>query len=123
MIIKLTFKDNDFTHILEDYTNKIFDITYFNSISEFTEFKNNIKKYENDILTRTEIQELKEMLEKQIRKNCKKYLEKQNSSDYLIRALEVKIVKAIEDKWHNGEVVYYFTSNMKYLTMLGAFKI
>ena len=68
-------------------------------------------------MTRTEIQELKEMLEKQIRKNCKKYLEKQNSSDYLIRALEVKIVKAIEDKWHNGEVVYYFTSNMKYLTM------
>ena len=117
MIIKLTFKDNDFTHILEDYTNKIFDITYFNSITEFAEFKNNIKKYENDILTRTEIQELKEMLEKQIRKNCKKYLEKQNSSDYLIRALEVKIVKAIEDKWHNGEVVYYFTSNMKYLTM------
>ena len=117
MIIKLTFKDNDFTHILEDYTNKIFDITYFNSISEFTEFKNNIKKYENDILTRTEIQELKEMLEKQIRKNCKKYLEKQNSSDYLMKNLEVKIVKAIEDKWHNGEVVYYFTSNMKYLTM------
>ena len=117
MIIKLTFKDNDFTPVLEDYTNKIFDITYFDSISEFIEFKDNIRKYENDILTRTEIQELKEMLEKKIRKNCKKYLEKQNSSDYLMKNLEVKIVKAIEDKWHNGEVVYYITSNMKYLTM------
>lgn len=117
MIIKLTFNDNDFTHILEDYADKIFDITYFDSINQFSEFKSNIYKLENDILTRTERQRLKETIENQIRTNCKKYLKKQNSSDYLIKSLEIKIVENIKDKWQNGEVVYYITSNMKYLVM------
>ena len=59
MIIKLTFKDNDFTPLLENYTNKIFDIGYYNSINEYSEFKRKIYKYESDNLSEKEKQQLK----------------------------------------------------------------
>ena len=117
MIIKLTFNDNDFTPLLETYTSKIFDIGYYNSINEYSEFKRKIYKYENDNLSEKEKQKLKKLIENQIRTNCKKYLKKQNSSDYLIKSLEIKIIETIADKWQNNEVVYYITSNMKYLVM------
>ena len=40
-----------------------------------------------------------------------------DSRPYILKNIKIKIVHSITDKWHNGEVVYYFTSNMKYITM------
>ena len=117
MIIKLTFKDNDFTPLLENYTSKIFDIGYYNSINEYSEFKRNIYKYENDNLSEKEKQKLKKLIENQLTINCRKYISPHKKAEYLIKSLEIKIIETIADKWQNNEVVYYITSNMKYLVM------
>ena len=117
MIIKLTFNNNDFTPLLETYTSKIFDIGYYNSINEYSEFKRNIYKYENDNLSEKEKQKLKKLIENQLIINCRKYISSHKKSEYLIKSLEIKIVETITDKWQNNEVVYYITSNMKYLVM------
>ena len=117
MIIKLTFKDNDFTPLLENYTNKIFDIGYYNSINEYSEFKRKIYKYESDNLSEKEKQQLKKQIENQLIINCRKYISSHKKAEYLIKSLEIKIVETITDKWQNNEVVYYITSNLKYLVM------
>ena len=117
MIIKLTFKDNDFTPLLENYTSKIFDIGYYNSINEYSEFKRKIYKYENDNLSEKEKQQLKKLIENQLIINCRKYISTHKEAEYLIKSLEIKIVETIEDKWQNNEVVYFITSNLKYLVM------
>ena len=117
MIIKLTFKDNDFTPLLETYASKIFDISYYNSINEYSEFKRKIYKYENDNLSEKEKQKLKKLIEKQLIINCRKYISSHKKAEYLTKSLEIKIIETIADKWQNNEVVYYITSNMKYLVM------
>lgn len=117
MIIKLTFNDNDFTPLLETYTSKIFDIGYYNSINEYSEFKRNIYKYENDNLSEKEKQKLKKLIENQLTINCRKYISPHKKAEYLIKSLEIKIIETIADKWQNNEVVYFITSNMKYLVM------
>ena len=111
------FKDNDFTPLLENYTSKIFDIGYYNSINEYSEFKRKIYKYENDNLSEKEKQQLKKLIENQLIINCRKYISSHKKAEYLIKSLEIKIVETIEDKWQNNEVVYYITSNLKYLVM------
>ena len=117
MIIKLTFNDNDFTPLLETYTSKIFDIGYYNSINEYTEFKRNIYKYENDNISEKEKQKLKKLIENLLTINCRKYISSHKKAEYLTKALEIKIVETITDKWQNNEVVYFITSNLKYLVM------
>ena len=117
MIIKLTFNDNDYTPLLETYTSKIFDIGYYKNINEYSEFKRNIYKYENDNLSEKEKQKLKKLIENQLTINCRKYISPHKKAEYLIKSLEIKIIETIADKWQNNEVVYYITSNMKYLVM------
>lgn len=136
MIIKYTFKNNDYTQIIEKHLEEYgpFLITLHKTIDDSIDFKNNVMRYDEMAVTNPEKKELKQKLIRTIKQAFKKYInsirpnskwqtdglnaeELNNSKQYIIENIKIDIVNSISDKWQNGEVVYYFTSNQKYLTM------
>ena len=136
MIIEYTLKDNDYTQVIEQYLEEYgpFLAIFFNTIDEHIEFKKDIARYETLKNNSPEQKELKTKLNKILKQKFKAYInsiaENSNwntvaitakelieSRPYILKNIKIKIVHSITDKWQNGEVVYYFTSNMKYITM------
>ena len=136
MIIKYTFKDNDYTQIIEKHLDEFgpFLAMSYNTISEHKEFIENVRKYNEMSINNTERKELKQKLVKTIKQAFKNYINSikpnsnwqtdginaedlNDSKQYIFENIKIDIVNSISDKWQNGEVVYYFTSNQKYLTM------
>ena len=135
MIIKYTLNDNDFTQVIEQHLEEYGPfLGTLNTIDENIEFKDNIMKYDEMSKDDLERKALKQKLIKTIKQKFKDYInsiqpnsnwhtdgfnakELIESKSYILRNIRINIVNSISDKWQNGEVVYYFTSNMKYLTM------
>lgn len=136
MIIKYTLNDNDFTQVIEKHLEEYgpFLATLHRTIDDSIEFNDNVRKYDEMSKDNPERKELKQKLVKTIKQRFKDYINsiKQNSNwqtdgmnaedlidskQYIFENIRVNIVNSISDKWQNGEVVYYFTSNQKYLTM------
>ena len=132
MIIRMTVEDNDFTEMLEDFANDLVKLF-------FQETKYN---YENDYnpeilhqLIKTEemirqtlwaesmseiIEEGKTLLEARLYIMWGRYVDsgeqEDRIKDYLKRDFKVDISFNFEDKWENGEAVYYFTHAGKWIS-------
>lgn len=144
MIIRTTFNDNDYTHLLEKYWDRfLFDNCY----SALEELRNKdddesvnlwvtkhkkieslIEKsiYHDDKMTSSDISEFENLIKESIIAYVDKiYLgsDVYNADEYLNilehfeESINVNIKKQIEDKDENGEVVYYLTKSQKYITM------
>lgn len=136
MIIKYTLNDNDFTQVIEMHLDEFgpFQATLYKTIEEHIEFQNNVRKYDEMSANDLERKELKQKLEKTIIQVFKNYINSikpnsnwqtdrinaedlNDSKQYIFEHIKINIISFVSDKWQNGEVVYYFTSNQKYLTM------
>lgn len=144
MIIKYTFNDNDFTQVIEKYLEEFgpfyaFNYNMYNGLDEFkkllSQYDDYMDKYSEDKeLTKEEFNKLKNKLLIILKDNFTNYINNirinsnwhtdgldaidlQNSKNYILKNIKIKIVKSIPDQWENGEVVYYITSNQKYITM------
>lgn len=136
MIIKYTFKDNDYTQIIEKHLEEYgpYFAMLYDTIREHREFIDSVRKYNEMSITNPEKKELKQKLIRIIKQAFKNYInsiqpnskwqtdgfnaeELNKSKQYIFENIKIDIVNSISDKWQNGEVVYYFTSNQKYLTM------
>lgn len=144
MIIKYTFNDNDYTQVIEKYLEEFGPFYSFNysNYKELDEFKKLLRQYddymdkynEDKELTKEEFKKVKLELHDILLSNFVEYIRKiksnsswhtegmnaedlQESKEYIFRNIKIYIVKSIPDQWENGEVVYYITSNQKYITM------
>lgn len=144
MIIKYTFNDNDFTQVIEKYLEEFgpfyaFNYNMYNGLDEFkkllSQYDDYMDKYSEDKeLTKEEFNKLKNKLLIILKDNFTNYINNirinsnwhtdgldaidlQNSKNYILKNIKISIVKSIPDQWENGEVVYYITSNQKYITM------
>jgi len=136
MIIEYTLKDNDYTQVIEQYLEEYgpFLAIFFSTIDEHIEFKKDVARYDDLKNNSPEQKELRTKLNKILKQKFKAYInsiaensnwntgaitakELIDSRPYILKNIKIKIVHSITDKWQNGEIVYYFTSNMKYITM------
>ena len=132
MIIRMTVEDNDYTELLEDFADNL-------KAHFFQETKSN---YENDYnpeilhqLIETEetirqtlwsssakevTNEGKTLLKARLHIMWGKYVDSGEQEDrikeYLKKDFKVKLGFKFEDKWENGEVVYYFTNANKWIS-------
>lgn len=127
MIIKTTFGDNDYTQILEEYWDNFWFKNYYNIVKDIED----PKKYKDIRIDMEELLEkvfynedtvtVKEMqrFENYIKESILLYIKEFHSDkyDYLKEQLFVNIRLSIRDKNENGEVVYYFLKQKKYITM------
>ena len=133
MIIKVSFNDNDFTQVIEDFINKfksnvfMYDVL---TLMDKYEYEENNGKYidtshewrarneliHKDNYTKDDIDKLIVAFQLSFKAYLKDMFE--NEYDYLADNLTVTSVGSIKDEWLNGEVVYYFPKHRdKYITM------
>ena len=130
MIIKITFKDNDYTQLIERYL----DSKDGHSFTSFSRILNHWLS-EEDYSMVMSTSNTRELFMDYIRNGIKKlsltdklafeemlYTEfmdwlKENSTsyDYLKDSLKITITNKMTSKWENGEMVYYFPSQHKYI--------
>jgi hypothetical protein len=139
MIIRMIVEDNDFTEMLEDFANDLKKLFFQETKSNFQETKSN---YENDynpeilhqlIETEETIRQtlwagsIKEVTEEgKILLKARLYImwgkyvdsgeQEDRIKDYLKRDFTVSFSFNFEDKWENGEAVYYFTTADKWIS-------
>ena len=144
MIIRTTFSDNDYTHLLEKYWDRfLFDncysaleelgkkddeesirlwVTKHKRIEELIE--NTI--YNEDKITDNDVKEFEDLIKESIIAYVDKvYIDNDvyslseyaNIIEYLEKSISVRIKKQLKDTDENGEVVYYLLKAQKYITM------
>lgn len=127
MIIKVTFRDNDCTNLLEEYFNKPLFIQIRNLLEDikYSDKLEDIKKYcelsklidncmEYAVYNKEIDIELNQSLINLIKESIIKYI---GNNEYLINNLEITIVNELQDIDENGEVVYYLTKADKSIIM------
>lgn len=133
MIIRTTFNDNDFTHLLEEYWDGFWYKNYYCILDKYEKSDDyeDLKKHKeiyiefHDLLDKAFFEENKmtveelKRFERVITESIFAFIESKRSDsiDYLKKMFSVKIRFRIEDKWENGEVVYYFLNHKKMITM------
>lgn len=149
MLIRMTLKDNDFTELLETFSNDL--IRKLLSFPLSAEKEKEIKEKSNriDSLNEEDSQELyafylknfnyttemnnilnpnlcekpnqeqEKVVLESVREHFKYYLEscllEEDTKNCISSSFEVNISHSYEDRWENGEVVYYSSTNNKYL--------
>ena len=122
MIVKLTVNDNDFYSLISGfmknfYSNAIMmDEDYYNGLDANTRYFEMEKYWELSKLLNPNIDtewtnERKEILVTAIKRGFHEYAKRRVDAKtlaYLDNELRVSIIKAVEDKWENGEVFYWF---------------
>lgn len=129
MIIRMTVYDNDFTGLIERFCTDLWYNLFFGLNSEVPKDEDSIETIFNWRLRREEIQKLlnPNVTEKlddegewriisEVLHLWRRFTSSHPSYDYLTREFKVAIQYKMEDKWENGEVVYYFTTNQKFIT-------
>lgn len=138
MIIKFTLNDNDFTHYIELFLKEpLFCRTYEYAKHLQAELnrddKNYYSKYKEISLETERFKGLlwkcmENTISKEEQKYFLEYLKKiflyyikstKNSDDYkyIEDNINIRLNKTISDKWQNDEIVYYFISCEKYITL------
>lgn len=134
MIIRVTFHDNDFERPLISFFSKGLygalgwankelrdkEDPTSNELLLYKETSILIDKYLSMIQDEKEFSiEDKSQLKALIEKAFKLYLNTlyQESTEYLIKSLDISLIDKVEDKWENGEVLYYFPMHDKYIVM------
>ena len=133
MIIKLTLNDNDFTGYIEKFLERFKFQNYYIVLKEYDKdneedikayVEGHVKReelldkvfYKEDELTKSDIKQF----EGYIKEALAYYLYKHNImlsndlEDYK-KIVNVKCLKTMNNKWQNGEVVYYFLQQDSYL--------
>lgn len=133
MIIKLTLNDNDYTGYIEKFLDRFKFQNYYIVLKEYDKdneedikayVEGHVKReelldkvfYKEDELTELDIQQFEEY----IKEALAYYLYKHNImlsndlEDYK-KIVNVKCLKTMNNKWQNGEVVYYFLQQDSYL--------
>ena len=133
MIIKLTLNDNDFTGYIEKFLERFKFQNYYIVLKEYDKdneedikayVEGHVKReelldkvfYKEDELTESDIKQF----EGYIKEALAYYLYKHNImlsndlEDYK-KIVNVKCLKTMNNKWQNGEVVYYFLQQDSYL--------
>lgn len=130
MIFRITVNDNDFTDILERFANNLFDRIYWAKDKpemDSTEWyekiykpKQEIQKLMNPNITSNLTDEDKVVLRAAVFLEWCDYVDnlpnRDNTKEYLKKNFEVSVGFDFTDKWENGEVVYYFTTNQKWIS-------
>ena len=128
MIVKTTFKDNDYTSLLEKYWNKFLFCNSRCAINKLEgreyveasiELDDLLKKviYQEDQLTVKELKRFTEIIKNSIIEYLKIKGLNESTIKYLVKQLEVYIKFNIEDKDLNGEVVYYMFHAQKVIIL------
>lgn len=128
MIIKITFNDNDYTQLIERYLDVTTSYTEFFAL--FSEALNNgdydtvrklheqrdiFRAYIRDGITKMSKAD-KELFEGMLKLEFLSWLKENTQSyDYLEDNLKITITNRLYSKWENGEVLYYFPSQHKYI--------
>lgn len=137
MIIKMTVHDNDFTEKIENFCkNLLADILYgedenydkmtieekFNWWQQRTMIQTLMNPNNDDSLTHSQrfiiCEEVKKLWHKYVdnhRMSCNSH-DEYRVKQYLKKAFRVQINYQMNDRWENGETVYYFTTNQKFIT-------
>lgn len=133
MILEITFNDNDYTQIIENFLDvhrcdsssciKYLTYKYEDDIDKYRKITGELtrfimdmyssKYYIDDKMADKYIEYLKESMEYYIELLC---LPK-DTKRYLIEELSIRRRKNVSSKWENGETVYWFMMCNKYLTM------
>lgn len=123
MIVRITVNDNDYTQCLEkivpELVIKAQDYLVSRTGSAHIIWKN-YKKFcdiigpETGALTETQKEFAVSVFRKTLEYLIRKKFDAEHSK-YMLNDLRVSIVDTYEEKWENGEVLYYFTLNDKYL--------
>ena len=130
MIFRITVNDNDFTDVLEKFANNLFDRIYWAKDKpemDSTEWyekiykpKQEIQKLMNPNITSNLTDEDKVVLRAAVFLEWCDYVDnlpnRDNTKEYLKKNFEVSVGFDFTDKWENGEVVYYFTTNQKWIS-------
>ena len=134
MIIVYTFRDNDFTQIIEKYLDEggPFSYLWYNQMSDKNKLTEILYKADFRVskLSKYEKQEVLKLLKlsfityiNRIKPNsnwCTAGFTAENLNkdrDYILANIQIKIVESFYGTWKNGEYVYYFPSNDKYITI------
>lgn len=128
MIIKITFNDNDFTQIIEEYlgecrSNGMTAISYiWNMLSERHEDYSIIREAFNDVERgRDALYNGDDKTYIDLLARCLLYyIEDKYDNDryqYMKANLSIKSIKSLSCSDQNGEVVYFFPKHGKYVTM------
>lgn len=132
MILRISFNDNDFTQVIEEFLDDCHCDRMCMMMTLSSKYKDDVQQY---------VQKSKEIMDlgfelnsmdrynsDQIDKFIKIFRESflywistkkqfEDSESYLKQTLNISCVSNVKSKWHNGEVVYWFTSFGKYITM------
>lgn len=129
MIIKVTIKDNDFTQLIERYFDNdgkysfVFLVRLLNSVQDDTNKHMKMREVANKFngyiingankITYADKRTFERLLKQEIIEWLKEVHE---DDEYIIDNLKVTITSRLISKWENGEVVYFFPSQHKYIT-------
>lgn len=141
MIIRFTMNDNDYTQLLELFLNKslicriysytdylkqnldikkIGEAKYYKEWKEITLVRDNFEK----LMVKCRDNEIDKDEKKQFLRILKdiflyftKTVGKDYDYNYIKRNIRIQLKNQISDEWQNGEVIYYFISNEKYITL------
>ena len=128
MIIKTTFKDNDYTSLLEKYwdkflfcnsrcaINKLEGREYVDASIELDDLLQKVM-YKEESLTVKDLKRFTEIIKDSIIEFLRLKKLDESTVKYLTKQLEVRIEFKIEDKDLNGEVVYYMFHAQKVITL------
>ena len=132
MIIRMTVEDNDFTEMLEDFADNLFERLYIESslvlnefytpevLHELIETEETIRKTMWAESMDDISDEAQTLLKAKLHIIWGKYVdsvEKEDRiKDCLKRDFNCSFGFTFEDKWENGEVVYYFTTAKKWIS-------
>ena len=131
MIIRITVNDNDYTADLERFADNLFDRVYWaKDIPEEMDFgewyekiykpKQEVQKLMNPNIASNLTDEDKVVLRAAVFLEWCDYVDGLSESERIKECLkndfEVSVGFEFTDKWENGEVVYYFTTNQKWIS-------
>lgn len=133
MIIRTTFKDNDFSSVLESYWGRFWFVNYYTHLKKYDgkEDYDSLKEWKDkkvlaeDLLDKAffkpdemTVKELRQF-ELVIIESITSYVEQNYKEDYnyLVSNLEVKVIDGLKDQDENGEVVYYILGHKTQITM------
>lgn len=127
IIIRATYHDNDYTHLIENYFEKFLFKNYYTKINDLQPEEYRVQRIESEeLLTnavyKTLTEEEKQKFIKYIKEGLALYIHYNKadincSVDYVEENLDVTIIESLTPDNENGEVVYYILACQKYLTL------
>lgn len=122
MIIKMTANNNEVTAIIEKYLLNFWvnimelgELTTENSLNQYHTSKR-IKNALNPNFTYVLTAEDKAIIIKTIRDSFFYINRKEEDISHIARSLEISFLDTMEDKWENGEAVYWFQHSEAVIT-------